>query len=142
MTIKQLSMILENKRGEMAKVTKLLAEKGIDLRAVSLSAANEFGVLRIISSEPEKAFSILSESGMMVQRNEVVAACVSDKPGEFAKAAKLIAEGGVNIEYLYSLANVIDGEAVIVMKFDQPNDGVSVLRKNGFRIIDAKELGG
>ena len=140
MTIKQLSVFVENRRGKLAEITELLAAKGIDLRALSLADTNEFGLLRLIVSNPEEAYSQLREAGMMVRLSEVVAVCVSDSPGEFAKAARLIADAGVGLEYLYALANVVDGEAVIIMRLDQPGEGISVLRKGGFRILDAKDV--
>ena len=140
MTIKQLSIFVENRRGKLAEITEMLATKGIDLRALSLADTNEFGLLRLIVSNPDEAYNMLREAGMMVRLSEVVAVCVSDKPGEFAKAARLIADAGVGLEYLYALANVIDGEAVIIMRLDQPGEGISVLRKGGFRVLEAKDV--
>jgi len=140
MTIKQLSVFVENRRGKLAEITELLASKEIDLRALSLADTNEFGLLRLIVSNPDEAYNLLREAGMMVRLSEVVAVCVSDNPGEFAKAARLIADAGVGLEYLYALANVVDGEAVIIMRLDQPGEGISVLRKGGFRILEAKDV--
>ena len=140
MTIKQLSIFVENRRGKLAEITEMLATKGIDLRALSLADTNEFGLLRLIVSNPDEAYNMLREAGMMVRLSEVVAVCVSDKPGEFAKAARLIADAGVGLEYLYALANVIDGEAVIIMRLDQQGEGISVLRKGGFRVLEAKDV--
>jgi hypothetical protein len=140
MTLKQLSIFVENRRGKLAEITEMLASKGIDLRALSLADTNEFGLLRLIVSNPDEAFSILREAGMMVRLTEVVAVCVSDKPGEFAKAARLVADAGIGLEYLYALANVIDGEAVIIMRLDQPGEGISALKRGGFRILEAKDI--
>jgi hypothetical protein len=140
MTIKQLSIFVENRRGKLAEITEMLASKEIDLRALSLADTNEFGLLRLIVSNPDEAYNLLREAGMMVRLSEVVAVCVSDKPGEFAKAARLLADAGIGLEYLYALANVIDGEAVIIMRLDQPGEGISVLRKGGFRIVGKEEM--
>jgi len=140
MTIKQLSVFVENRRGKVTEITEALASKGIDLRAVSLIDANEFGMLRLIVSNPDEAFALLREAGMMVRLSEVVAIAVSDQPGAFAKASRLIADAGINLEYLYALASRKDSEAVIIMRLDQPGAGISALRDGGFRIIGPDEV--
>jgi len=140
MTIKQLSIFVENRRGKMTEITEALASKGIDMRALSLADTNEFGLLRMVVSDPDAAFALLREAGMMVRLSEVVAIGVPDKPGEFAKATRLISDAGVDLEYLYALASRVDGEAVIIMRLDQPGAGISALRKGGFRIIGADEI--
>ena len=135
MTIKQLSIFVENRRGKMTEITEALASKGIDMRALSLADTNEFGLLRMVVSDPEAAYTLLREAGMMVRISEVVAIGVVDKPGEFSKAARIIADAGVDLEYLYALASRVEGEAVIIMRLDQPGAGIAALRKGGFRII-------
>lgn len=140
MTIKQLSVFVENRRGKLAEIAEMLASKGIDLRALSLADTSEFGFLRLVASNPDEAFAILREAGLMVRITEVVAVCVSDKPGEFAKAARLIADAGIGLEYLYALANVVDGEAVIIMRLDQPGEGISALMRGGFRVLSHQEI--
>ena len=140
MTIKQLSVFVENRRGKLAEITEALASKGIDLRALSLVDSSEFGQLRMIASDPDAAYAILKESGMMVRFNEVVAVAVTDKPGEFSKAARLIADVGVNLEYLYALASRKNDEAVIIMRLDQPGEGIAALRGGCFRVIEPEEI--
>ena len=140
MTIKQLSIFVENRRGKLSEITEVLASKGIDLRALTLADSSEFGLLRLIVSNPDAAFETLREEGMMVRLCEVVAVGVADKPGEFSKAAKLIAGAGVDLEYLYALSSRKDEEAVIIMRLDLPGDGVAALRKGGFRIIGPDEI--
>ena len=140
MTIKQLSVFVENRRGKLAEITKALADKGIDLRALSLADTSEFGLLRLIVSKPDEAYALLREMGMMVRSNEVVAIGVSDKPGEFSKATRLIADAGVNLEYLYTLASPRSGEAVIITRIDQPGEAIAALREGGFRIIGPEEI--
>ena len=140
MTIKQLSVFVENRRGKLAEITEALADKGIDLRALSLADTNEFGLLRLIVSKPDEAYTLLREKGMMVRTSEVVAIGVADKPGEFSKAVRLIADMGVNLEYLYTLASPKSGEAVIITRLDQPGEAITALRDNGFRIINPEEI--
>jgi len=140
MLIKQLSVFVENRRGKMSEITQSLASKGIDLRALTLADTNEFGLLRLIVSKPDEAYTLLREAGIMVRMSEVIAIGVSDKPGEFAKAVQVIADAGIDLEYLYGFASRKKEEAVIIMRLDQPGEGVSALRDGGFRIIDCEEI--
>jgi len=140
MTIKQLSVFVENRRGKLAEITEVLASSGIDLRALSILDSSEFGQVRMIASDPHAAYTILREAGMMVRINEVVAVGVADEPGAFSKAARLIADAGVNLEYLYALASRKDDEAVLIMRLDQPGEGMAALRKGGFRIISPEQV--
>jgi len=140
MTIKQLSVFVENRRGKLAEITEILALNGIDLRALSLLDSSEFGQLRMIVSDPDAASAILREAKMMVRINEVVAVAVADEPGAFSRAARLIADAGVNLEYLYALASRKENEAVLIMRLDQPGEGIAALRKGGFRIIGSEDI--
>ena len=140
MTIKQLSVFIENRRGKLAEITEILASNEIDLRAVSLVDSSEFGQMRMIASNPDVAFKVLRDAGMMVRFSDVVAVAVTDKAGEFSKAAKLIADVGVNLEYMYALASRKNDEAVLIMKLDQAGEGIEALRKGGFRIITPEEI--
>jgi len=140
MAIKQLSVFVENRRGKMTEITEILASKGIDIRALSLADTNEFGLLRMIVSSPDVAVTLLREAGMMVRLSEVVAIGVTDRPGEFSKAVRLISDAGVDLEYLYTLASSKGDEAVIIMRLDQPGAGLSALRKGGFRVVDTNEI--
>jgi hypothetical protein len=124
----------------MAKVTEILAKNSIDLRAITLADTNEFGLVRIIVSNPDKAVEVLREEGFMVRSSDAVAVGVKDRPGEFSKALRLIADAGVSIEYLFTIASPKDGEAVIIIRMDQPGDGISALRKSDFRIIPPEEI--
>jgi len=140
MIIKQLSVFVENRRGKVTEIMEALASEGIDIRALSLADTNEFGLLRMIVSKPDAAYALLREAGMMVRLSDVVAVGVLDKMGEFSKATRIIAEAGVDLEYLYALASRRDDEAVIIMRLDQPGEAISALREGGFRIVDPKEI--
>jgi len=140
MLIKQLRIFVENRRGKMSEITELLAASGVDLRAITLADTNEFGLLRIIVSKPDEACALLRGAGFMVRVSDVIAIGVSDKPGEFAKATRLLADAGVDLEYLYGFASRRKEEAVIIMRLDQPGEGVAALRNGGFRIIGSEEI--
>jgi len=140
MIIKQLSVFVENRRGKMTEIIEALSSKGIDMRALTLADSSEFGLLRLIVSDPDAAYTLLREMGIMVRLSEVVAVGVADQPGAFSKATRLIADEGIDLEYLYALASRKDGEAVIIMRMDQPGDGILALRRGGFRIITPEEI--
>ena len=102
MAIQQLTVFLENKQGKLAQVTRLLAENGIDLRALSIADTAEFGILRLIVSNTEKAKEILVSDGTLVQITEVVGVRLSDRPGELAEVLSELDRAGINVEYLYA----------------------------------------
>ena len=140
MHIKQLSVFVENRRGKMSEIAESLAHSGIDIRALSLADTNEFGLLRMIVSKPDDAFTLLREAGMMVRVSEVVAIGMPDTPGEFSKVLRLVADAAIDLEYMYALASRKQGDAVIIMRLDQPGAGISALRKAGYRIISSEEI--
>ena len=140
MLIKQLSVFVENRRGKMAEITENLAAKGIDMRALTLADTSEFGLLRIIVSKPDDAYNLLREAGIKVRLSEVIAIGMPDEPGAFSKATRAIADAGVDLEYLYALSSRKDGEAVIIMRLDQPGYGIAALREAGYRIISPEEI--
>ena len=140
MIIKQLSVFVENRRGKLTEITEILAVRGIDMRALTLADTSEFGLLRIIVSEPDDAYNILREAGIMVRLSEVIAVGMPDRPGAFSKATRIIADACVDLEYLYALSARKDGEAVIIMRLDQPGYGISALREAGFRIMSLEEI--
>jgi len=140
MTIKQLSVFVENRRGKMTEIIQALSSSGIDIRALTLADTSEFGLLRLIVSDPDAAFNTLRQAGMMVRLSDVVAVGVADKPGHFSNAIRLIAEEGIDLEYLYVLASRIDGEAVILMRLDQPGEGIRALKNAGYKILKSEEI--
>ena len=140
MAIKQLSIFVENRPGRMAEITEALAASGIDVRALSLADTSDFGLLRLIVTDPEGAVEALKKSGVMVRLSEVTAIAVSDKPGEFARAVRLLAEARVNIEYLYAFLSRKDGDAVIIMRVDDPENAAAVLAKGGVRLLGEDEV--
>jgi hypothetical protein len=140
MAIKQLSIFVENRPGRMAEVTEALSESGIDIRALSLADTSDFGLLRLIVTDPGAAVSMLKKAGVMVKVNDVLAIAVSDKPGQFAGAIRLLADAGVNLEYLYAFLSRKDGDAVIILRVDDLEKGAGVLVSNGVRLLSEEEV--
>ena len=105
MKAEQISVFLENRAGRLAEVTRSLREAGINIRALSLADTSDFGILRLIVSEPEKAKEILKDRGFTLGRTSVVAVQVNDQPGGLDSILELVSENGINVEYMYAFVH-------------------------------------
>ena len=134
MIIKQISLFMENSTGRLAGATDLLAEAKINLRAISIADTTEFGILRLIADQPEKAVKLLKEAGFAARETDVIAVEVADEPGSLARIMALFRDEGVGIEYLYASLEHRAGKAVIVMKVDNTAAALALLEKHGFSV--------
>lgn len=141
MSIKQLSIFIENKPGRLADITETLATSKIDIRAISVADTSDFGILRIIVSEPEVAQEKLKNAGMTVSLSNVLAVCVTDKAGEFSKVARLMSDNSIGIEYVYDFAGKVDNEACIVVRVDDTERAFEILKANSIRTLSQDEFG-
>lgn len=133
MSVKQISVFLENKPGMLQKVTEILTENGIDMRALSLADSADYGVLRVIVNNTEKALSVLSEGGYLAKVNDVLAVSVDDAPGGLAGVIALLAENGVNIEYLYVFVKKRSKEACAVFRVQSTEKAEAILKEHNVR---------
>ena len=140
MTVKQLSVFVENKPGKLMEALEALAESGIDLRAIALADTSDFGILRAIVNKPDHAFEVLSESGFLVKTNNVLAVVIGDKPGGLASVVRLLSEGNVNIEYTYAFVAHSRDHAYVILRVDNNDEAVSILTKNEVTLLTEKEL--
>ena len=140
MAIQQLTVFLENKQGKLAQVTRLLAENGIDLRALSIADTAEFGILRLIVSDIEKAKEILVSDGTLVQITEVVGVRLSDRPGELAEVLSALDCAGINVEYLYAFLMRTENSAYVVLRVAENDEAEQILQKAGFQLINEKDI--
>ena len=132
MIIKQISLFMENSTGRLAGATDLLAEAKINLRAISIADTTEFGILRLIADQPEKAVKLLKQAGFAARETDVIAVEIADEPGSLARIMALFRDEGVGIEYLYASLEHRAGKAVIVMKVDNSVAALALLEKHGF----------
>ena len=132
MIIKQISLFMENSTGRLAGATDLLAEAKINLRAISIADTTEFGILRLIADQPEKAVKLLKEAGFAARETDVIAVEIADEPGSLARIMALFRDEGVGIEYLYASLEHRAGKATIVMKVDNSVAALALLEKHGF----------
>ena len=137
MTIKQLSVFLENREGRLDEVLSTLGANGVNIVALSLADTADYGMLRMIVSDPQKGKAVLKEAGITSMLTEVVALRVPHATGSLSKAMHELMSNGVNVEYMYAFANGADAAAVL--KSDNPEKVVEILKRNGFDVYGADE---
>ena len=140
MKVEQISIFLENKSGRLAEVTKLLGEGGINIRALTLADTTDFGILRLLVNDNAAAMDILKKAGFTVGKTEVVGIEVPDRPGGLAEILIRIGEAGLNVEYMYAFVEKSGDDAVVIFRFDDPDQAIELLKKSGFSIINEKKL--
>ena len=141
MNILQISVFLENRAGQLAEITRLLAQEGVDLRALSIAETADYGVLRMIVDQAPKAKTILLDSGYIMSVTPVLAVAVPDAPGGVASVLALLAEGKIDIEYMYSLFTHVDGKAYMVFRVSDEARFKALLDSHGIQTCSAEELG-
>ena len=137
MVAKQLSIFLENKSGRLTEVTEVLAKEGINLSALCIAENADFGILRGIVSDPDKAYKALKDNHFAVNVTEVVGINCPNVPGALAKVLQYLSNEGVFIEYMYAFANGADAAAVL--KSDDPGRVIDILKGSGFDVYSADE---
>lgn len=137
---KQISVFLENKAGRLSHVTRVLGEAGINIRALSIADTSDFGILRIIVSDPEKAYRILKEAGFTVSETEVIAVKVPDSPGGLATVLEQMSEADLNIEYLYAFLGTSENDALVIFKVEDFERARQTFKEKGIRFLDEQQL--
>lgn len=140
MKVEQISIFLENRAGRLSEVTRVLSESGVNIRALSLADTSDFGILRLIVSDFDKAKAVLKEHGFTVGRTTVVAVEVEDKPGGLHNILHLLSSQGINVEYMYAFVQQSGKNAVLIFRFDRTDEAIEILQKNGLKIVPGDEL--
>lgn len=140
MKVDQLSIFLENRAGRLAEVTRILSESGVNIRALSLADTSDFGILRLIVSDFEKAKEHLKAGGFTVGRTTVVAVEVPDKPGGLHGILEMLREAKINVEYMYAFVNQSGSHAIIIFRFDRTDQAIELLQKSGINIVPGEKL--
>ena len=141
MSVHQISVFLENRAGQLAAITKVLADNGIDLRAISIAETADYGILRMIVDNAEKATGILLTNGYILSMTPVLVVGVSDQPGGLAPVLAVLAEGNIDIEYMYSLFTPEVGKAYMVFRISDEAKFVALMDAHGMQLATAEELG-
>lgn len=140
MKIHQLSLFLENKPGHLHSICKTIAAAGVNIETLSLADTQQFGILRLIVKDWEKAKEVLEQAGFVVNVSEVVATEVDDHPGGMAEILQILQEGEINIEYMYAFTFRRGDKAVLIFRFDNADLAVTLLSKRGKNVLDSVEL--
>ena len=139
MFIKQLSIFLQNKGGSLDEVLKILSGENVNIASASLADTNDFGVLRVLVNDTDKAYKVLKEKGITSKVSDVIGVCVPNETGGFSKIVQLVLDAGLNIRYFYGLSVQNDG-ANIVLKTDDQDKTVDILKKAGVKLLEQSEL--
>ena len=142
MKIQQLSIFVENKSGRLAEITEVLAAAGIDIRAISVADTNDFGILRLIVDKPTEAVEALKQAGLTVSLTSVIAMGIDDKPGEFSKAMRILADSAIGVEYMYAFISRDRGKAYVILRVEDSEKAIDVLMRNNIKILTSKEIYG
>ncbi len=134
MWVKQISIFLENKSGRLAAVTELLAEHGFNIRALSIADTSDFGILRLIVNDPDRAYEVLKEAGFTVSETDVLAVEVPDQPGGLAGVLAILNKAGVNIEYLYAFVSKATENALVLLRVEDLEKAIETLEANQIKI--------
>ena len=140
MKIHQLSLFLENKPGHLHSVCRALAEANVNILTLAMADTQQFGILRLIIKDWERAKEVLQKAGCVVNVTEVVATEVHDRPGGLAEILGVVHEAGLNIEYMYAFTFRRGDKAVLIFRFDHPDAAIRVLQGRGISVIDSVEL--
>ena len=139
MRIRQISIFLENKPGQLSAICRDLADAGINIATLSLADTADFGIVRMIVDDHEKAEDVLAEKGHVVNVREVVAVCVPDRPGGMAEVMSVLDAVGANIEYSYAFSFHKAEKAVLVFRFTDNEKAASALAEAGYVTLNEQE---
>ncbi|MBE6578980.1 MAG: acetolactate synthase [Ruminococcaceae bacterium] len=140
MSIRQLTVFVENRQGAMAEVTRELAQHNVDLRALSMADTQEFGVLRLIVKDVDSALTVLRESGHIVNVTPVTAVKISDAPGRLSQALSVLNDAGINIEYLYAFLTRTEKHAYVVLRVEDNDGAKNALSEAGFKLVQESDI--
>ncbi len=138
--IKQISVFVENKKGRLARITEVLGQSGIDLIALSIADTTNFGIMRCIVNDPDKAVTVLKQNGFTASMTEVIVAEVTDKPGGLAGVLKALDEAGISVEYLYSFVRTPAQNALILFRVENIEGAAEALKGCNVRLLKEEDI--
>lgn len=140
MKVRQISVFLENKSGRLMEVCDCLAEEGVNIRALSIAETADYGVLRLIVNDPEKAMRVMSSRRFTVSETEVIAVEVPDRPGGLAGVLTPLHDANVNIEYMYCFVEKSGESAIVVFRVEQLDEAISALTGGGYKVMREEDV--
>lgn len=140
MSVKQISVFIENKKGKLAEASKYLADHNVNLRALSIADTSEFGILRIICDDMELAEKVLKEGDYVITITDVLAVAISDKAGSLSRILEVLSEANVVIEYTYAFLSKKPDSAYIILRVDDNQRAAAALASAGIKTANQDEL--
>ena len=140
MTINQLSIFVENKAGTVAEITKSIANAGVSIRALSVADTQEFGILRLIVSDVEKAKVALSENDCVVSITKVIGVEIPDVAGGLSSVLELMSNNNINVEYLYAFITISGQHAYVVLRVEDNDKAAEILKANGVKLVTQEDI--
>ncbi|MBN2427739.1 MAG: ACT domain-containing protein [Deltaproteobacteria bacterium] len=140
MKVEQISIFIENQKGRLADVTRALGEAGINIRALSLADTSDYGILRLIVDNTDLAKQVLKEKSFTVHKTEVVAAGVPDRPLGLNSILEALDKENVNVEYMYAFPEHYSDNAIMIFRFDNPDEAIRILLENGFSVLRGEDV--
>ena len=140
MKVEQISVFIENKSGRLAEVSGILGDANVNIRALSLADTSDFGILRLIVDDSEKALKVLRERHFTVSKTEVIGVEVPDQPGGLSSILRILDNNNINVEYMYAFVERSGANAVIIFRFDDVDQAIAVLLDNHVKILDGKKI--
>ena len=141
MAVRQLSIFLENRKGRLEAITRILADNNIDIRGLAVADTAEFGILRLIVDDTDSAEKCLRAQDVVLHLNDVTAVKVNRAPGGLLKLLSALNDTQINVEYMYNLALPLGEDPVIILRFSEPHAAREILRKAGCVLLDETDLG-
>lgn len=141
MSIHQISVFLENRTGQLAEITRLLADSQVNLRAISIAETSDYGIARLIADDAQKASAILLSHGDIISMNSVWVVRVPDRPAGLAELLEILTAHNVAVEYMYSLITHREDCAYMVLRISDEAALEDALKDSGIRIVSGEELG-
>ena len=140
MTLNQISVFVENKSGALAQITSVLSDGGVNMRALSIAETHDFGVLRFIADDDERAAAVLREAGYVLSLTPVLAVVIRDEPGSFARTLRILADAGIDVEYTYAFLTPRPGTACMIFRVPDNDAAVKVLTDAGVKLALKEEM--
>ena len=141
MEIYQISVFLENQTGKLFELTDILSKNGIDLRAIHIAETSDYGILRVITKETEKAIKVLAEQGFIATKTPVLAVGVNDEPGGLTALLHILSEENFDVEYMYSIFGQPNGMAYMILRVEDVAAVREMLKKHNVHVADGADLG-
>lgn len=140
MSLKQLNVFVENKKGALVEITQTLAESEINVRALSIADTEEFGILRMIVNDIEKATKVLADKEYLLKTTEVVGVKIGDAPGKLSTALEILDKEDINVEYLYAFMSRTEKHAYVVLRVQDNNRAETALEEAGYHMITDADI--